>query len=327
MTLFLVGGTGFIGRHVTKRLAMAGHTITVFHRGETTPDLPPTVDTARGNRDDTDALRTALDAVAPDVVVDVIPYIEAQAAALMDVCHGRTDRVVVLSSGDVYRQYDSLRPERSEEVVSGLRGSSDHPPDPVPMTEDAPLRASRYPYRGAETDFAYAHDYDKILVEEAVRAGAVPATILRLPKVYGPGDGQRHVGEALVRLREAEGDLILGEQEARWRWSRGYVENVAAAIANAALSEAAAGRTYNVGEPGALPQATWLRRVAAAADIDVTIETAPDEQVEGQPPFDWRYAMATDTRRLRTELGFAELVGHAEALRRTIAWEEEARDP
>ena len=275
MTLFLVGGTGFIGRHVTKRLAMAGHTVTVFHRGETTPDLPPTVDTVRGNRDDTDALRTALDAVAPDIVVDVIPYIEAQAAALMDVCHGRTDRVVVLSSGDVYRQYDGLRPERSEGVVSGLRGSSDHPTDPVPMTEDAPLRASRYPYRGAETDFAYAHDYDKILVEEAVRAGAVPATILRLPKVYGP----------------------------------------------------AAGRTYNVGEPGALPQATWLRRVAAAADIDVTIETAPDEQVEGQPPFDWRYAMATDTRRLRTELGFAEPVGHAEALRRTITWEEEARDP
>lgn len=326
MTLFLIGGTGFIGRHVTRRLVERGHAVTVFHRGETTPDLPSAVETVHGNRDDTEALRAALDAAAPDGVLDVIPYTEAQADALAEICAGRTDRLVVLSSGDVYRQYDGLRPERSEEVVSGLRGASDHPPDPVPLTEDAPLRATRYPYRGSEADFAYAHDYDKLLVEERVQAGAVPATILRLPKVYGPGDGQHHVGEALARLRGADEVLVLGEQQARWRWSRGYAENVAAAIAAAATNETAAGCTYNVGEPDALPEATWLRRVAAAAGIDATIRTAPDEQVEGQPPFDWRYAMATDTRRLRTELGFAEPVGHAEALRRTIAWAEEARN-
>jgi Nucleoside-diphosphate-sugar epimerases len=324
VTLFLIGGTGFIGRHVTRHLAARGHAVTVFHRGETTPDLPSSVESVRGNRDDTDALRTALDAAAPDVVLDVIPYTEAQADALVEVCAGRTDRIVVLSSGDVYRQYDGLRPERSEEVVSGLRGHSDRPPDPVPLMEDAPLRASRYPYRGSGADFEYAHDYDKILVEHRVRAGAVPATILRLPKVYGPGDGQHHVGEALARLRGAEGALVLGEKQARWRWSRGHVENVAVAIGRAVTSDAAAGRTYNVGEPDALPEATWLRRVAAAAGIDATIRTAPDEQVEDQPPFDWRYAMATDTRRIRTELGVAEPVGHAEALKRTIAWERES---
>ena len=314
MTLFLIGGTGFIGRHVTRNLVECGHAVTVFHRGETTPDLPSAVEVVHGNRDDTDALRTALDAAAPDGVLDLIPYTEPQADALVEACTGRTDRLVVLSSGDVYRQYD------------GLRGASDHPPDPVPLTEDAPLRASRYPYRGSGADFAYAHDYDKLLVEQRVRAGAAPATILRLPKVYGPGDGQRHVGEALARLRGADEALVLGEQQARWRWSRGYVENVAAAIAEATTNAAAAGRTYNVGEPDALPEATWLRRVAAAAGIEATIRTAPDEEVDGQPPFDWRYAMATDTRRLRTELGFAEPVGHAEALRRAIAWEEEARD-
>ncbi len=69
-----------------------------------------------------------------------------------------------------------------------------------------------------------------------------------------------------------------------------------------------------------------LRRVAAAAGMDVTLRTVPDKQVEGQPPFDWAYSMALDTRRIRTELGFAEPVAHAEALRRTIAGEEDARD-
>jgi len=34
MTLFLIGGTGFIGRHVTRRLAERGHAVTVFHRDD-----------------------------------------------------------------------------------------------------------------------------------------------------------------------------------------------------------------------------------------------------------------------------------------------------
>lgn len=311
MPFFLIGGTGFIGRRVTRRLAATDHNVTVFHRGQTAPDLPESVTTVYGDRDDADALRSAIAAASPDVVLDVIPYTETQATALVDACTGHAGRLVVLSSGDVYRQYD------------GLGGSSDHSPDPVPLAEDAPLRASRYPYRGSGADFAYTHDYDKILVEEVVRAADVPATVLRLPKVYGPGDGQHHLGEALSRLRATE-DLVLGDRQARWRWSRGYVENVAAAIVRAATSEAAIGHTYNVGEPDAVPEVTWLRRVAAAAGIDVTIRTVPDEQVDDQPPFDWAYSLALDTRRIRSELGFAEPVPQEEALKRTVAWEREA---
>ncbi len=309
MTILLIGGTGFVGRHVTRRLAEAGHAVSVFHRGQTDPDLPASVSALQGTRDDPDALRDALDAVVPDVLVDVILYTEAQADALTEVADGRTERLVVLSSGDVYRQYD------------GLRGQSDVPPDPVPLTEHAPLRASRHPYRGTDTDFGYAHGYDKILVEEQVRAGPVPATILRLPKMYGPGDDEHHVGRALAQLREADGELVLSEQRARWRWSRGYVTNVAAATVAAATDPVAAGRTYNVGEPDALPQATWLRRIAEVAGLDTTVQAGPEAEPPDAPPFDWAYSMALDTRRIRTELDFAEPISHPQALVRTVLWE------
>jgi nucleoside-diphosphate-sugar epimerase len=39
MRVLVIGGTGFIGRHVTRRLIQAGHEVTVFHRGETRCDL------------------------------------------------------------------------------------------------------------------------------------------------------------------------------------------------------------------------------------------------------------------------------------------------
>lgn len=311
MRLFLIGGTGFIGRAVTQRLVDAGHTVTVFHRGQTSPTLPDAVTVRHGNRDDPKALRDALDAANPEVVLDVIPYTQAQAEALTTVCTGRTDRLVVLSSGDVYRQYD------------GLRGVSDAPSDPVPLAEDASLRTSRHPYRGTETDFAYAHDYDKILVEEQVNSGDIPATVLRLPKIYGPYDGQHHLGAALTRLRESNGELLLSEAEARWRWSRGYVTNVAAAIVAATTNPVAAGRTYNVGEPDALPQSTWLRRVAEVAGLDTTVRTGPPEKQSEAPPLDWTYDLALDTRRIRTELKFAEEISHQQALVRTVLWEQE----
>lgn len=310
MTIFCIGGTGFIGRHVTRRLVRADHDVILFHRGQTTAELPDPVTTTHGNRNDPEALRDALDAAAPDVVLDTIPYTEDQAAALARLCSNRTDRLVVLSSGDVYRQY------------SGLLGASDVPPDPIPLTEKSPLRSSRYPHRGTDTDFTYAHDYDKILVEEQVRAANVPATILRLPKVYGPADGEHHLREDLDRLRGVEETLVLTESQARWRWSRGYVDNVAAAIVAAVTDPVAAGRTYNVGEPDALPEATWLRRVAEVAGLSRTIRTVPDEEHPGAPPLNWAYSMALDTRRIRTELGFAEPISHEQALVRTVVWED-----
>jgi uncharacterized protein YbjT (DUF2867 family) len=39
--------------------------------------------------------------------------------------------------------------------------------------------------------------------------------------------------------------ILIGHAQLGWRWSRGYVENVAAAIALAATHPAAGGRTYN----------------------------------------------------------------------------------
>jgi uncharacterized protein YbjT (DUF2867 family) len=40
MRVFVLGGTGFVGRHVVRRLHGNGHEVVVFHRGQTRADLP-----------------------------------------------------------------------------------------------------------------------------------------------------------------------------------------------------------------------------------------------------------------------------------------------
>jgi len=314
MTVLLLGGTGFIGARLVHRLHARGHEVVVFHRGETTPDLPESVHAIHGDRNDLTAHADALCDTAPDVLIDVIPYTEAHAESVVDVFAGTGTHILALSSSDVYRNYD------------GWRGESSHPPDPVPLNEDAPLRESLYPYRGYDLDFAYTDDYDKIVVERTFRDADLPTTLLRLPAVYGPGNDQHRFGRDLQRMDDGRAALVLGEQHARWRWTHGFVENVAAAIVAAAETEDTLGATFNVGERTALPTAERIRAIGDAAGWSGEIVTVPDGALPDplQVPGDWRYELATDTRRFYAATGFDPPVSIDDALRETIAAERKA---
>lgn len=312
MRILVLGGTGFIGVPLVRHLHRAGHTVTVFHRGETTADLPDAVHTLRGDRNHLAAARADFRAFAPHVVIDLIAYTPAQAEAAVAVFAGLARRAVVLSSGDVYRNYD------------GLRGTRAQPPDPVPLREDAPLRETRYPYRAyASDEDDWLYHYDKILVEDTYRAAeALPCTFLRLPAVYGPCDRQYRIFPYLKRMDDGRPAILLGAQHARWRWTRGYVENMAAAIALAATDERATGRTYNLGEADAPSEAAWIQRIATAAEWEGNVVTVPDEALPPhlQSDRDYRYDLALDTRRFRHELEHRAPVPATEAMAHTVAW-------
>ena len=311
MRVLVVGGTRFIGPRVVRRLVDGGNEVIVFHRGRTEADLPEGVRRIEGDRrriaDHTSELRR----LAPDVVLDMIPMNGRDVRGLIGVFRGAAIRVVAVSSMDVYRAYD---------IVRGLHPG---PPDPTPLDEDAPLRERLYPYKREGSE-----EYEKILVERAVMgAPDVPGTILRLPAVYGPGDYQHRPFPYLKRMSDRRPAVLLGEGRARWRFTHGYVENVAAAIALAATDERAAGRIYNVGEADPPPWAEWVRQIGRAAGWDGKVVTLPSSalplhlarEYEGYN-FDQHWVV--DTGRIRRELGYEESVPRNEALRRTVVWEE-----
>jgi nucleoside-diphosphate-sugar epimerase len=311
MRLLLLGGTGFIGRFRAQRLADAGHEVAVFHRRQTRAELPPSVVHLAGNRKNLSECAGEFRRFAPRVVIDLIAYTEAEASAVRTF-RGIAQRLVVLSSMDVYRAYGRLRRQDSS------------PPDPLPLGEDAPLRQVLYSYRAqAKGEDDLLHDYEKILVERAfVGQADLPATVLRLPCVYGPGDRHRTF-EYLKRMDDGRPAILLSEVRAAWRWTRGYVENVAAAIALAATDERAVGQVYNVGEAEALTEAEWVRSIGRAAGWRGRVVTAPEEELPDhlRTPLDWSHAIVGDTRKLRRKLDYLEPVPPGEAKSRTVAWE------
>ena len=315
MRVLAIGATGFLGPPVVSRLVEQGHDVAILHRSKTTARLPNDVRHISGDRDTLHESRADIESFAPDLVLDVIPYTEQQARQLDSVCRGRTSRIVALSSADVYRNYD------------GLRGIATDAPDPGPLEEDAPCRRTRYPYRGADVDFKYAREYDKILVEQVLQNNSeLPSTVLRLPAVYGPADRQHRLRPYLQQMLDGRPSIQMEPEQANWRWTRAFVVNAAAAIALATTDARSAGRIYNVGEEPTLTERQWVEAIGRAAGwkgevVIVPRENAPDHSKEA---LDWRYSLWTDTRRIRRELGYAEPVPLSEALERTVEWERAA---
>jgi len=250
---------------------------------------------------------------APDIVLDMLPCTEQEGKTLVVLFKGIARRVVAISSGDVYRAYDRFR-----RVDPG-------PPDPTPLTEDSPLRDRLFPYRDqarGPDDFLFK--YEKILMERAVMSEPdLPATVLRLPMVYGPGDYQHRLFEYLKRMDDKRRAILLSRGQAMWRGLRGYVEDMGKAIALCVANDRAAGRIYHVADPENLAEAAWVRRIARAAGWSGEIVTLPEEHMplHLKSDYDTSQHWSLDSSRIRTELGYTEPTPPDEAMRRAVAWE------
>jgi nucleoside-diphosphate-sugar epimerase len=282
-----------MGPHVVRELVARGHDVTLFHRGE--QEAFPELRHVHGDRAQ---LPRELEA---DLVIDMWCMHESHARAAKERFGGA--RYVVLSSGDVYRNYDGLQRHYGGE------------PDPAPLSEDAPLREGLYPYRHKAAQMGdWVRDYDKILVERTLAGPRT--TVLRMPAVYGLHDDQRRFYDWIDAMLRGDEAIAIDEAQAGWHWTRGWVANCADAIVHAAFDERAAGRTYNVGELDTPSEEEWLRLLARVAKWNGRIERRNGIA----PPLDFRFHLHTDTRRIREELGWREHVTRAEALAELLAW-------
>ena len=287
MRVLVIGGTGFIGAHIVRQIASHEHAVAVYHRGLTQAVLPDQVERITDSRSviPIQYFPTESFEFKPDVVILTMAMGAVDASAAVEAFAGRAGRIVLLSSGDVYRAYGRFTGIEAAPIQKGL------------LTEDAPLRSVLFPYRHkASSPEALEYWYEKILAERAVlNAPDLPGTVVRLPKVYGPG------GNADLAT------VYRYSHHPDWRWTHGFVENVAAAVELAAIHPAAGGRVYNVGEaytPTIGERLAWLPLSAVEPDLS--------------SQFDFTQDIAYDTSRMRIELGYCEIVPEKEGILRTL---------
>jgi nucleoside-diphosphate-sugar epimerase len=194
--------TGFIGAHVVRQIAEHQDTVAAFNRVQRGQFLPDSVQRFIDSHSVAPIEHSPSEVLQfePDVVILSVTMGAADARAAVKAFTGRAGRIVLLSSGDVYLAYGRFSGIEPGPIEEGL------------ITEEAPLRSVLFPYRTkASSPQALEYWYEKILAERSVLSSSnLPVTVLRLPKVYGPG-GNADLA-TVYRYRHYP----------NWRWTHGF---------------------------------------------------------------------------------------------------------
>jgi UDP-glucose 4-epimerase/UDP-glucuronate decarboxylase len=311
----VLGGAGFVGAHLARRLARDGHAVTVVD------------DFSRGRRDDELAVLTAhpnVTAVEADLTVpgalEPLPRDWDQVymlAAVVGVRIVETDpaRVIRVNTLATLNVLDWL-PGRGEVLFFAstsetYAGAVELGIAPVPTPEAVPLVVADV----ASPRLAYAAS--KILGEAAVihqaRARGLRYVIGRLHNVYGPRMGADHViPELSLRALSREDPFRLYGAEQRRAFC--HVADAVEAILALVETERAWDHVVNVGNDEAETQiedlcALILRLARFAPGLDR--RPAPAASVARRCP---------DIGMLRTLTGFTPKIALEDGVAETFAW-------
>lgn len=313
MNILIVGINGFLGTAIAEVATRNGLNVFGVCRSEVAEHaIEATCIVA--DRRSPDAIGDIVSGNHIDVVVDVLAMTLKETLPLIERLEDHVAQFVMLSSGDVYRNYELLHRRAEGQALQ------------VGADENSALRTTRFPYRSdprrpVDDPDTYLDDYDKIPVEEAVRQLATNWTILRLPMVYGPGDRQRRFRWAIGHMAGSQAPLTLPQRWADWTTTYGYIDDVAAGIALTVGNPEAANATFNIGEQRPVSQLRWAARIAGVMGWEGEIRTSddPDNAIAQRVrAIDLAVPFRIDSGAIRRTLGFGEAVPVEEGLTRTV---------
>lgn len=136
LNLLILGGTRFVGRHLTEAALASGHRVTLFNRGRTNPGLFPEAEHVQGDRY-RDLSR--LDGRRWDAVIDVSGYLPRDVRASAERLAGSVERYVYVSTISVYESFKT--PGISEDAPLEEPEPGDENLDEVPPRGYGRLKA------------------------------------------------------------------------------------------------------------------------------------------------------------------------------------------
>lgn len=288
--VLLVGGSGFMGRHVSRELIEAGHSVTVLARH---PRTEPGVTYVIGDHSDPVSLAHALEGQRFDLTVDFLAYDAGDVERLLKIPHAALGRYVMISTGQVYLIAHGAEPPYREEDAEG-----DLIPAPPPDDRNYGGWAYGVGKRRAE----------KVLLGLRGTHG-MRAMALRLPIVQGAGDGTLRLWAWIERMLDG-GPILLpdgGVRPIRHVWAG----DVARAVVWLVDHDAPRHAFYNLAQPDMPTLREFLEKVARIAGVTPTFVDASWEELLAAgfdeidlAPYAGRWASRLDPSRAASEWGF-----------------------
>jgi 2'-hydroxyisoflavone reductase len=181
MRILIVGGTRFVGRHITEAALAAGHEVALLHRGKSGKDLFPEATHLFADRNQDLSILTG---TRWDATIDVSAYLPRQVSALAGALSDNGGHYVFISSVSVYENPAAPGYDESSTVRT-------LPPGPIPDTVTG------------ETYGAL-----KVLCEQAAIDHFGPSTLVIRPTyVIGPWDHSGRFTHWVQRIARG-GDVL-----------------------------------------------------------------------------------------------------------------------
>ncbi|MFB9268051.1 NAD-dependent epimerase/dehydratase family protein [Bradyrhizobium erythrophlei] len=294
MKIFVAGATGAIGLPLVRALCTLGHQVTGMTRAgrgvdrlrELGAEEPRAADAF-----DPKAVRTAIEAASPDVVIDQLSSLPANPADILKSIPNDT-RLHREGGGNLLAAAQELGVGR---YILQSKGFYLDAPAGQLAHESAKLRYDAPGVIGESTRTIGAYE-DRVLASPPL-----DGVVLRYGFFYGPGTWYRPGGAVADQLRKGEASII-GEGNANWSFV--HIDD---AIAATVASLTAEPGVYNIVDDDPLSVAEWLPAFARWVDAPepprVSVEDALKAAGAEAVYFHTRLTGAANSR-AKAQLGF-----------------------
>ncbi|MEZ4313109.1 MAG: NAD-dependent epimerase/dehydratase family protein [Polyangiaceae bacterium] len=287
-SILILGGSGFVGTTLVRRLLDRGHSVTLLNRGRSPVEGTEQLVADRNDRGQMSSAASRLGFV--DAVIDTSCYLGSQAELAWECFSPRTRRLVHLGSAAVYKETPGRAPTENDEI-GGAAVWGDY---------------------GRDKSAA-----DAFLIEQR---GPIPCAILRPPYLYGPGNDSDR--ETFVWSRALRGRKIVIPGDGMTPIQFLHVEDLASAIICLLDAGFENTRVYNVAAAEKVTLSDYVARLSAICGAaDPTGVLAGEHAGAFQPRqyFPFRdYPCIVDTDRLKRDLDWEPSFDFAGGFRHTF---------
>ena len=300
MKALMIGGTGPSGPHTVNGLLERGFEVTVLHGGQHEVEFMRPVEHIHTDPHFAETLAPALEGRSFDVVIATY----GRMRIIADLLKGRTGRFIGAGGASVYAHHDDPR--------WGALGP------PTLVAEDSPRCDDP-----SGPKFNHLMWVTEETVMRAHREGHYNATYFRYPSLYGAHAPANPDWSVVRRILDGRKRLVIPFNGVLKR--RGYARNVAHALLLALDKPAeSSGQIYNIRDEHQYTYRQYVGFIARHMRRDCEIVEVPPALAQrvykggSSSVRDWM--MEFDISKIRTQLGYRDLVSPAQGLADAVDW-------